>query len=242
MRRGVLGLALLLAAVVGGGWLALAAAGQDAPRPSADPAPGATAEPGLPPLPALRPQVVQPQAGGSAPAAPEPPPVADSGLTGADPAPSGPATVGTRPRGELGGRGSVTEASALPNGIAVPPLEAPDAVRRMIEAGNVIARAPYLWGGGHGRWIDRGYDCSGSVSFVLAAAGYLQGPLDSGRLARWGEPGRGRWVTIYANAGHVFMEVAGIRFDTSGQRVTGSRWQNEGRPTAGFAVRHPPGL
>jgi hypothetical protein len=112
----------------------------------------------------------------------------------------------------------------------------------MIEAGNVIARSPYIWGGGHGKWIDKGYDCSGSVSFVLAAAGYLDGPLDSGHLANWGEPGPGRWVTIYANAGHVFMEVAGIRFDTSGQAVTGSRWQNTGRSTAGFAVRHPPGL
>jgi hypothetical protein len=112
----------------------------------------------------------------------------------------------------------------------------------MIEAGNSIARTPYIWGGGHGKWIDKGYDCSGSVSFVLAAAGYLQGPLDSGHLANWGQPGPGKWVTIYANATHVFMEVAGIRFDTSGQRVTGSRWQNDGRPTAGFAVRHPPGL
>jgi hypothetical protein len=112
----------------------------------------------------------------------------------------------------------------------------------MIEAGNAIARTPYIWGGGHGKWIDKGYDCSGSVSFVLAAAGYLQGPLDSGHLAQWGDSGPGRWVTIYANSGHVFMEVAGIRFDTSGQRVTGSRWQNDGRSTAGFAVRHPPGL
>jgi hypothetical protein len=136
----------------------------------------------------------------------------------------------------------VTEATALPNGIAVPPLEAPDAVRRMIEAGNVIARSPYVWGGGHGKWIDRGYDCSGSVSFVLAAAGYLSGPLDSGHLAQWGDAGPGKWVTIYANSGHVFMEVAGIRFDTVARAVTGSRWANGGRSTAGFTVRHPPGL
>jgi hypothetical protein len=142
----------------------------------------------------------------------------------------------------MGGRGSVTQATALSNGIAVPPLEAPEAVRRMIEAGNVIARSPYIWGGGHGKWIDKGYDCSGSVSFVLAAAGYLSGPLDSGHLAQWGQPGPGRWVTIYANAGHVFMEVAGIRFDTVARAVTGSRWANGGRSTAGFAVRHPPGL
>jgi cell wall-associated NlpC family hydrolase len=193
----------------------------------------------------MRPKVVEPKAGavGRAPASSSAPTSRDPGLDHAGPAPTAPATAGLRPgAGSAAGRGSVTRATALPNGIAVPPLEAPDAVRRMIEAGNVIARAPYVWGGGHGRWIDKGYDCSGSVSFVLAAAGYLDGPLDSGHLAGWGRPGPGRWVTIYANAGHVFMEVGGIRFDTSGQRVTGSRWQNEGRSTAGFAVRHPPGL
>ena len=86
----------------------------------------------------------------------------------------------------------------------------------MIEAGNVIARSPYMWGGGHGKWVDKGYDCSGSVSFVLAAAGYLEAPLASGPLMSWGEPGPGKWVTIYSTEGHVFMEVAGIRFDTSG--------------------------
>ena len=133
-------------------------------------------------------------------------------------------------------------ATALPNGIALPPLEAPEAVRQMIEAGNVIARSPYLWGGGHGKWVDEGYDCSGSVSFVLASAGYLEAPLASGPLMSWGEPGPGKWVTIYSHQGHVFMEVAGIRFDTSGARETGSRWQNELRSTAGFVARHPPGL
>jgi hypothetical protein len=112
----------------------------------------------------------------------------------------------------------------------------------MIEAGNVIARSPYKWGGGHGKWTDNGYDCSGSVSFVLASAGYLESPLASGPLMSWGEPGPGKWVTIYAHAGHVWMTVAGIRFDTSGARVTGSRWQNEMRSTAGFVARHPRGL
>jgi cell wall-associated NlpC family hydrolase len=136
----------------------------------------------------------------------------------------------------------IRQATALPNGIALPPLEAPEAVRRMIEAGNVIARSPYLWGGGHGKWVDKGYDCSGSVSFVLAAAGYLEAPLASGPLMSWGEPGPGKWVTIYSHQGHVFMVVAGIRFDTSGARETGSRWQNEMRSTAGFVARHPPGL
>jgi hypothetical protein len=136
----------------------------------------------------------------------------------------------------------IRQATALPNGIALPPLEAPEPVRQMIEAGNVIARTPYLWGGGHGKWVDTGYDCSGSVSFVLAAAGFLEAPLASGPLMSWGAPGRGRWVTIYAHEGHVFMEVAGIRFDTSGASATGSRWQNSLRSTSGFVARHPPGL
>ena len=95
----------------------------------------------------------------------------------------------------------VNQATALPNGIALPPLEAPEAVRQMIEAGNLIARTPYLWGGGHGKWVDKGYDCSGSVSFVLASAGFLESPLASGPLMSWGEPGPGKWVTIYTQPG-----------------------------------------
>ena len=89
-------------------------------------------------------------------------------------------------------------------------------MRQIIEAGNSIARTPYLWGGGHGKWLDKGYDCSGSISYALASAGLLSGPLDSGRLMGWGKPGKGKWVTIYTNPGHVFMVVAGVRFDTSG--------------------------
>jgi hypothetical protein len=200
---------------------------------------------GLPPLTAtMRPKVVQPVAGaGVATRAAAAAPISDPGLQDAGPVPQGAASAGVRrDSSDTGTHVSVTRATALPNGVAVPPLEAPEAVKQIIEAGNIIARSPYVWGGGHGKWIDTGYDCSGSVSFALAAAGLLAGPLDSGRLSRWGAAGPGRWVTIYANAGHVFMEVAGIRFDTSGQRVTGSRWQNDARPTTGFAVRHPPGL
>ena len=115
-------------------------------------------------------------------------------------------------------------------------------MREIIEAGNSIARTPYLWGGGHGKWLDKGYDCSGSVSYALASAGLLNAPLDSGRLMGWGKPGTGKWVTIYANAGHVYLVVAGVRFDTSGTRATGSRWQKTMRPGGGFVARHPPGL
>ena len=143
--------------------------------------------------------------------------------------------------GEGSGAGT-RKATALSNGVALPPFEAPEAVRQIIEAGNSIARTPYKWGGGHGKWQDTGYDCSGSVSFALAAAGLLDGPLASGPLMSWGKAGKGKWVTIYANSGHVYLEVAGIRFDTSGARATGSRWQNELRTNVGFVARHPPGL
>jgi cell wall-associated NlpC family hydrolase len=141
-----------------------------------------------------------------------------------------------------GGDVALVSADVLENGIALPPLEAPEEVRRIIEAGNAIARTPYKWGGGHGRWLDTGYDCSGSVSFALASAGLLAGPLDSGRLMSWGSPGPGRWITIWSNPGHVFLVVAGVRFDTSGARVTGSRWQAAMRSTDGFVARHPAGL
>jgi cell wall-associated NlpC family hydrolase len=137
---------------------------------------------------------------------------------------------------------AISQAEVLKGGIALPPLEAPQPVHDIVEAGNSIARTPYLWGGGHGKWLDKGYDCSGSVSYALAAGGLLSGPLDSGRLMHWGKPGRGKWVTIYTNPGHVFMVVAGVRFDTSGNRVTGSRWQASMRPTGGFVARHPAGL
>jgi cell wall-associated NlpC family hydrolase len=137
---------------------------------------------------------------------------------------------------------AISDAEVLKNGIALPPIEAPSAVRSIIEAGNYIARTPYLWGGGHGKWIDTGYDCSGSISYALARAGLLNAPLDSGRLMSWGEPGKGKWVTIYANSGHVYMVVAGVRFDTSGTKTNGSRWQSAMRPGGGFVERHPAGL
>ena len=133
-------------------------------------------------------------------------------------------------------------AALTPDGLAVAPLGAPDVVRSVISAANTIARLPYRYGGGHGTWTDTAYDCSASISFAFAAAGLLDRPLVSGDLAQWGAPGPGRWITIYANGGHVYMYVAGLRFDTSGLRVTGSRWQAEPRSGAGFTVRHPVGL
>jgi peptidoglycan hydrolase-like protein with peptidoglycan-binding domain len=118
---------------------------------------------------------------------------------------------------------------------------APAAIQRAIAAANAIATKPYRYGGGHGSFNDSGYDCSGSVSYVLHAAGVLSTPLDSTGFMSYGRPGPGRYITIYANSGHVFMTINGRRFDT-GYRSNGSRWASGSRPTSGFVVRHPPGL
>ena len=115
-------------------------------------------------------------------------------------------------------------------------------MRRIIRAGNRIADFPYKYGGGHGTWNDTGYDCSGSVSYALHGAGLLSSPLTSGGFMSWGAAGKGRWVTIYANPSHVYMVVAGRRFDTTGRSESGTRWQAEQRSSAGYVVRHPPGL
>jgi peptidoglycan hydrolase CwlO-like protein len=127
-------------------------------------------------------------------------------------------------------------------GMVQPPAGAPLAVRQIIAAGNAIATLPYIWGGGHGSFQADGYDCSGSVSYVLAAAGLLSAPEVSGDFESYGDPGPGRWVTIYANYGHVWMEVAGWRFDTVALAEDGTRWSQGGGEFSGFVVRHPVGL
>lgn len=149
--------------------------------------------------------------------------------------------------GSTRGRDLVSRATLNPNGTATIPTDAPARVAAIIQAGNEVARKPYVYGGGHGRfansvWSDTAYDCSGSISFTLAAAGMIDRPMTSGELADWGEPGPGKWVTIYANAEHTFMYVAGLRFDTSGRQITGSRWQTATRNLSGFKVVHPKGL
>jgi hypothetical protein len=113
---------------------------------------------------------------------------------------------------------------------------------RLIRAANRIASAPYRYGGGHGSYHDSGYDCSGSISYALHFAGLLRTPLDSSGFESYGEPGPGRHVTIYANAGHAYMTVDGRRFDTSAIRETGSRWTSTPRSSSGYVVRHPRGL
>jgi peptidoglycan hydrolase-like protein with peptidoglycan-binding domain len=133
-------------------------------------------------------------------------------------------------------------AGLSPDGQAIAPAGAPPAVVRFIAAANAIATKPYRYGGGHGRWEDSGYDCSGSVSYALHGAGLVIAPMASGGYMSWGEAGPGRWVTLYSNPGHMYAVVAGLRFDTSGRTATGSRWQTTTRAAGNYTVRHPPGL
>ncbi len=128
---------------------------------------------------------------------------------------------------------------------AVPPAGLPAPVMRAIHAGNQIAGKPYKYGGGHRSFYDSGYDCSGAVSYVLAAAGYLRAPTTSTALRKFGRSGPGKHITVYARKGHVFIVVAGLRFDTgyNGQgRGKGPHWTTQPRPIRGFKARHPAGL
>jgi peptidoglycan hydrolase CwlO-like protein len=120
------------------------------------------------------------------------------------------------------------------------PTSAPQAVKDAISAGNSIATTPYIWGGGHGSFESSGYDCSGAVSFALHGGGFLESPLDSTGLETWGEPGPGKWITVYANSGHAWMVIAGIAFDTVGG--PGPRWHDPWVDSPeGFIARHPSG-
>ncbi len=135
-----------------------------------------------------------------------------------------------------------TGAASLFRGRAVAPVDAPAAVKGVIAAANKIRTKPYIWGGGHGRWWDRGYDCSGAVSYALRGGDFIDSPLPSGPMERWGSPGPGRWITVYANAGHAYAVIAGLRWDTSGNTSgTGPRWHPDMASASGFVARHPPG-
>lgn len=132
--------------------------------------------------------------------------------------------------------------AALVEGVAVPPENAPAAVKAAIAAANQIHTLPYIWGGGHAKWLSPGYDCSGAVSFALHGAGLISTPMDSGEMMNWGAPGKGRWITIYANAGHAWAVIDGVRWDTAGDESgTGPRWHPESTSTTGYVVRHPAG-
>jgi hypothetical protein len=143
-----------------------------------------------------------------------------------------------------GQRTSSTCGAELVDGRAIAPPQAPPAVWAVIAAANRIHGRPYVWGGGHRSFLSRGYDCSGAVSYALHGAGLLEATMVSGQLATWGEPGLGRWITVYANPDHVYMVVAGLRFDTRDDLpgVSGPRWHRALVDPTRFAARHPAGL
>ena len=132
------------------------------------------------------------------------------------------------------------------DGLAVPPVGAPAEVVAAITAANKIVGKPYKYGGGHAKVEDRGYDCSGTVSYALIGAGLLKTPLDSSSFMRWGDAGAGEWITVYTNPGHAFAVIAGLRLDTSAagdpSGDKGPRWRPALRSTRGYRARHPEGF
>jgi len=135
------------------------------------------------------------------------------------------------------------DVAVLVGDVAAAPENAPAAVKNAIWAANWLRNKPYRFGGGHATFMDIGYDCSGTVSFLLYFAGRLQQPTTSSGLMDWGDPGPGKWITIYARHGHTYMVIAGLRIDTTGGRPQeGPRWRAKPRSSAGFVARHPPGL
>jgi hypothetical protein len=245
VRRGrLLTLVLLCVAAVA---LCVAAAGCAQETPAAKPRAGQPQGASSSALPRAHPQAVEPIAGEAAAAAQAPP--AQASVSVGPPSPSLPTPVTeTQVRQELtqsGMTASTSQATLTKGGLAVAPINAPPAVQEVIAAGNEIARLPYIWGGGHMTYEDTGYDCSGSISYVFAAAHLLSQTMTSGELEGWGDPGPGKWITVFANAGHTFMYVAGLRFDTVALAETGSRWSDRSANEPDlrtFNVRHPPGL
>lgn len=159
--------------------------------------------------------------------------ISDQMFTGSSggPTPSAPPPLAPGDRAQL-----------LSNGEAAAPASAPAAVQAVIAAANQINELPYVWGGGHGSFESSGYDCSGAVSFALHGGGLLSSPLDSTGLETWGVAGAGRWITVYANSGHTWAVIAGLRWDTSGSAAgTGPRWYTDVSSTSGYIARHPDG-
>lgn len=192
--------------------------------------------------PSARTRMVPPRQAGSAAASSMPAASAGSNGTPIPPPPPGlSGSVVARapvPPGPQAAEATATYVS----GIALAPSSAPERIKGAINAANTIVGRPYVWGGGHGSWYSQGYDCSGAVSFALAGGGFLAGPLASGQLESWGEPGPGRWLTVYASASHAYAVIAGLRWDTVGDATgNGPRWHLTGAPPDGFVARHPPG-
>jgi hypothetical protein len=170
-------------------------------------------------------------------------PTGGASYTPPPPPPPDPSTV---PLGQPQPTVPGTQAVLLPDGTAAAPADAPPQVQNAVWAANTIQTLPYKYGGGHKSFISRrGYDCSGTVSFALNAAGLLKRPRDSSGFMRYGAKGAGQWFTIYTNPGHAYVVIAGLRLDTSSAGAGGGkgpRWRAKGRPAAGYTVRHPRGF
>jgi cell wall-associated NlpC family hydrolase len=180
-----------------------------------------------------------------------PAPAPDSAPAPAAPAGPGPADVATAMAASGGvgyGVPAVQPVTAAPqatlgaDGLAQAPAGAPPQVQEAIWAANAIIGKPYRYGGGHRRFIDSGYDCSGSVSFALRGGGLVKRPLHSSAFMSWGEAGRGQWITVYTNPGHAFVVIAGLRFDTSGPGPRGPNWRKTARSSRAYTARHPTGF
>jgi len=163
----------------------------------------------------------------------------ERGENGEEELPTGGATPDKQEKAQTqpGEKGSVG-----PDGFAVAPAGAPPEVKEAIAAGNEIAKKPYRYGGGHAKLIDSGYDCSGSISYALRKPGIMKSTLASGAMTRFGKSGAGKWITLYANSGHAYMVIAGLRFDTSARKREGTRWSDTPRTTRGYTARHPEGF
>jgi cell wall-associated NlpC family hydrolase len=263
-RESALALGAMVGAIAGGALIANANGNGDSKEPSATAAPVAARTAERAPTDEIRHVSASPEEVASARKA------ADAAIAAAkrkeeqadiEPGPGGllPASAGDNgtfdeaPAGPSREIAAVTmsEAAGLPpersalllGRHAIAPAGAPLEVERAISAANAIVGRPYIWGGGHGSWNDRGYDCSGAVSYALGGAGLLGAPVDSSALMDWGEPGRGKWITVYANPGHTYAVIAGLRWDTVGeQRGTGPKWHAELPYPDGYVARHPPGL
>jgi cell wall-associated NlpC family hydrolase len=170
-----------------------------------------------------------------------------SAQTGGTGTPGGTTPTTTTPTTTTAPVGPPGRATLRKDGTAVAPADAPPAIQAAIAAGNAIKHLPYRWGGGHRTFFDTGYDCSGAISYIVHAAGMLSSPLTSGGFASsWGVPGKGRWITAYANAGHMYAVIAGLRFDTSavGEKLnqgSGPRWRATKRKPRGYTAKYFPG-
>src|SRR3954453_8664329 len=155
--------------------------------------------------------------------------------------PGDPGTSDTSPQSNSTGKARLSSDGRT----AIAPDDAPQEVKDVIAAANRITTKPYRYGGGHGKWEDSGYDCSGSVSYAVHGGGFLKQPLDSTGFESWRRAGKGTWITVYANSGHAYAVIAGLRFDTSSAGSTngsGPRWRTKARSSSGYVARHPYGF